>query len=989
MIFPKNNTKLKTDLTLTTKKKVVVFQFHKKQMNEDSKNETTLANTTTTIAKAKTTKNKGGPQSNAMFGDNFIRISEPELNPSENTSFTSLAENSSSSAAKPSWYSQFHHVSTLDSSEWRKADVQHDNHRHSKFSDDEINYLSNSAAASVSDGNNVGKNDPSVTIVCVKRLPLLRAKQQNAGSAENDKIRWLDTISLKHVITPDISKLLEMMDMGLLRYPESEKERLMTYLNVVYPEIPTNHLMSMDESILEDIFSSFEWHYYFDEKDKFMPRSIALRETTFPFNINQRRLITVSHYDPYSPGMMTDFIECFLPRVDNFDDQFSSEEEEEFLAKEEEKEQFLAQEDDNDDNIDDDIDDDNDNDNDNNDNNDNDDVCDDDNYCMAFPCTGTGLFLPMGKCLVAKNKCHALRLLGCNNATIATVASRLFWNWVKIDSDLIFGVMMAKNDPNIDKMKILKVFCPSIMRQKLLDQCTSSSFDPSLQNNNIEFPHLSDFKNILNLTQNDDDLAELGELAELGKAEHDELLMDDVCLGDFNHDVLAKDENDDKNHHYLKQSQVFLQEALDLVIDEICLGKCLREKYMDIPMTLVSNGHYALKDSFGKLFPDIDLNNRQSRLFSYTIGNDCDQLLKQLLKNQGFHSCLLTSECIEQHKQNDSDRFITKHFHVPVSQCLVTSCFILPLTLEKTMKIAVKLNPLTAYSVKTVHLDFEARNVVESESIVDSYNNTNLVVKNRNMKNVVQEQVISPIEDELAEDELDEDELAKDVLTDSSSAQQTLLQIKQQQLLAEKQQQLDKPKPTKVRLVSFQTSSSSTKPNNSLPPSLAKISHSVQGLSSAPSIHPTRLPVPHSPAHQISAQGLFSVPSIRPTLPPVPHSPAHHISAQGHSVDNLSIASTHPVDNDDVFDDAAKKTTLSSNTTSYRNTEQNEHQQQQHHSKPLPAYHSKNRRVYRQISTDIKKKTKNYLPLSMTYLGNEPIPQFTLLKRLNQKTKTF
>jgi len=191
----------------------------------------------------------------------------------------------------------------------------------------------------------------------------------------------------------ELAVIVEKINSGEYN-PKDEKERLILYFSLIYPNINKDKLSLKSESELIKMYDNLEFYYRLP--DKIMPKTpIVLRRKTSFYKVP---LGVVLDQDPNRTGIVTDFIE-----VTRFGPTYALLEEPKLF-----------------------------------------------NGTYYYPAKGSGLYLPLGNTLIGYNKVHVAKMLNISNESIMQVAGRDFQHFLQVDSNIMWNNIL-KNNPNAKK----------------------------------------------------------------------------------------------------------------------------------------------------------------------------------------------------------------------------------------------------------------------------------------------------------------------------------------------------------------------------------------------------------------------------------------------------------------------------------------------------------------------------------------------------------
>lgn len=195
-----------------------------------------------------------------------------------------------------------------------------------------------------------------------------------------DKIVSFDPLAPEPVIFTELSEIQAKIDNGVYR-PATEKDRLATYFQIVYPTSNPATWTSMSQQSLTDYWQGLEVYYKLPDAIQPQTPIVLRRRPGFQFyRIPDGVLLD---QDPERRGVLASYLEVirFGPSYNMLPDPSL--------------------------------------------------------YPGTFyyPAKGSGLFLPLGRTLIAYNKVHAMKLLGAANADIVKYGGRDFQLFLRKDSD--------------------------------------------------------------------------------------------------------------------------------------------------------------------------------------------------------------------------------------------------------------------------------------------------------------------------------------------------------------------------------------------------------------------------------------------------------------------------------------------------------------------------------------------------------------------------
>lgn len=194
-----------------------------------------------------------------------------------------------------------------------------------------------------------------------------------------DKIVPFDPLAPEPIIFTEIADIQSKIDSGVYR-PATEKDRLALYFQIVYPNSDPVTWTSMTEQQLVDYWQGLEVYYALP--DTIQPKtSITLRRRP-GYQFYRIPDGVLLDQDPERRGLLASYIE-----VIRFGPAYNMLEDPSLYAG-----------------------------------------------TFYYPAKGSGLFLPLGRTLIAYNKVHAMKLLGAPNSEIVKYAGREFQLFLRKDS---------------------------------------------------------------------------------------------------------------------------------------------------------------------------------------------------------------------------------------------------------------------------------------------------------------------------------------------------------------------------------------------------------------------------------------------------------------------------------------------------------------------------------------------------------------------------
>lgn len=189
------------------------------------------------------------------------------------------------------------------------------------------------------------------------------------------------------IIASELQNVLENIKNGKYS-PKTEKERLILYLELVYPNSGTKW-KTMSEKELLDFYQDLEFYYKLPEE--IMPQTKIIINRTKDSKFYRVPTGVILDQDPNRLGITTPYVE-----VTRFGPTYS-------LLRDPEK--F--------------------------------------NGTYYYPAKGSGLFLPLGKTLIGYNKVHVLKMLDVPNTDIVRLGGVDFQYFLKKDSEAIWKKIVA------------------------------------------------------------------------------------------------------------------------------------------------------------------------------------------------------------------------------------------------------------------------------------------------------------------------------------------------------------------------------------------------------------------------------------------------------------------------------------------------------------------------------------------------------------------
>ena len=197
------------------------------------------------------------------------------------------------------------------------------------------------------------------------------------------------------VLFSEIADIQAQIRAGTL-HPRNERERLATYFRIVYPEAPPGAWESMPLDALENYYQSLEFYYKLPAE--IMPQTQVVARRPVDQSFYQVPAGVMIDQDPNRLGETAPYIE-----VVRFGNMFSPMRDPTLF-----------------------------------------------NGSYYYPVRGSGLYIPVGRCLISYNKIHALKQLGVYNSEIVPYAGRDFQSFLQADSKAMWADVVAKN-PKADK----------------------------------------------------------------------------------------------------------------------------------------------------------------------------------------------------------------------------------------------------------------------------------------------------------------------------------------------------------------------------------------------------------------------------------------------------------------------------------------------------------------------------------------------------------
>jgi hypothetical protein len=202
----------------------------------------------------------------------------------------------------------------------------------------------------------------------------------NALMLTCDKIIPFDPKAPEPIIFTEIAEIQAKIDSGVYK-PTTEQERLALYFSIVYPNSDPKKWQSMSLAELEDYWQGLEVYYNFPAAIQPTTKIIVNRRPGKQFYRVPNGVLL--DQDPERRGILASYIEVirFGPMYNLFADPSL--------------------------------------------------------YPGTFyyPAKGSGLFLPLGRTLIAYNKVHAMKLLGAPNSEIVKYGGRDFQSFLRRDTD--------------------------------------------------------------------------------------------------------------------------------------------------------------------------------------------------------------------------------------------------------------------------------------------------------------------------------------------------------------------------------------------------------------------------------------------------------------------------------------------------------------------------------------------------------------------------
>lgn len=197
------------------------------------------------------------------------------------------------------------------------------------------------------------------------------------------------------VLFSEIADIQAQIRNGTLR-PRNERERLATYFRIVYPEAPAGAWESMPLDALQHYYQSLEFYYKLPAE--IMPQTQVVARRPADQSFYQVPAGVMIDQDPNRLGETAPYIE-----VVRFGNMFSPMRDPTLF-----------------------------------------------NGSYYYPVRGSGLYIPVGRCLISYNKIHALKQLGVYNSEIVPYAGRDFQSFLQADSRAMWADVVAQN-PAADK----------------------------------------------------------------------------------------------------------------------------------------------------------------------------------------------------------------------------------------------------------------------------------------------------------------------------------------------------------------------------------------------------------------------------------------------------------------------------------------------------------------------------------------------------------
>lgn len=207
-------------------------------------------------------------------------------------------------------------------------------------------------------------------------------KRGEYGSSENILFSEIDSIQSK-IKSGEYS-------------PKNERERLILYLSIVYPQ---SDLSIWNNMSLEELLAYYQdLEFYYKLPPEIMPQTKIIIHRSADKQFYRVPSGVILDQDPDRTGILTPYIE-----VVRFGPTYALMRDPQLF-----------------------------------------------NGTYYYPAKGSGLYLPIGNTLIAYNKVHALKMLDVLNTQIVAVAGRDFQSFLQKDSDALW-VEIKKKNPKADK----------------------------------------------------------------------------------------------------------------------------------------------------------------------------------------------------------------------------------------------------------------------------------------------------------------------------------------------------------------------------------------------------------------------------------------------------------------------------------------------------------------------------------------------------------
>ena len=197
------------------------------------------------------------------------------------------------------------------------------------------------------------------------------------------------------VLFSELAEIQALIRNGSLK-PRDERERLVTYFRIVYPEAPAGAWERMPLDALQNYYQSLEFYYKLPAE--IMPQTKVVARRPVDQSFYQVPAGVMMDQDPNRLGETSPYIE-----VVRFGNMFSPMRDPTLF-----------------------------------------------NGSYYYPVRGSGLYIPVGRCLISYNKIHALKQLGVYNSEIVPYAGRDFQSFLQQYSKAMWADVVKQN-PGADK----------------------------------------------------------------------------------------------------------------------------------------------------------------------------------------------------------------------------------------------------------------------------------------------------------------------------------------------------------------------------------------------------------------------------------------------------------------------------------------------------------------------------------------------------------